>query len=204
MESAAGESYPNSIMVRVGRTWFKHRSLSPLPFFVLLFILPADRILSLPQILIVAAGILSAEALRIWAVGYAGSATRTRGENVPQLVHAGPYRYVRNPLYVANITQYTLCGVLFGFTYLALVIFAYSCIQYSFIVAFEEDLLIRIFGTPYEKYRKEVPRWLASPVPACSPSGHEFNLRRALRSERSTILSMTGMAGLFLLKKFLL
>jgi len=100
--------------VRLGRRWFKWRSLSPLPLFFLLVLLPAQFHPMGLELVAVLVGIFLAEAIRVWAVGYAGSATRTRGDNVPSLVHAGPYTHVRNPLYVANILMYTLAGVLFG------------------------------------------------------------------------------------------
>ena len=112
MDSAA--IYSSSAMVRMGRRWFKLRSLSPLPLFFFLscflpIFIPSRLVVSL-----VLLGIIVAESIRVWAVGYAGSATRTRGETVSDFVHAGPYRFVRNPLYVANILLYTLCGLLFG------------------------------------------------------------------------------------------
>jgi protein-S-isoprenylcysteine O-methyltransferase Ste14 len=187
--------------VRLGRRWFKWRSLSPLPLFLLLVLLPAQfhpEGLGLVSIL---AGIFSAEALRLWAVGYAGSATRTRGDRVPQLVHAGPYTHVRNPLYVANIVMYTLCGILFGNLWIAALIFLYSCAQYTFIVAFEERILLSTFGPAYEAFVAAVPRWLVSPVPRIEASDQDFDLGRALRSERSTFFSMLLMAALYFVKQ---
>ena len=100
-----------------------------------------------------------AEGIRIWAVSYAGSRTRTRGDSVVQLVHAGPYRFVRNPLYIANILMYSLAGVFFGFTTLSALVLFYSCLQYSFIVRFEENVLERDIGPTYIAYKKRVPRW---------------------------------------------
>lgn len=147
-------------------------------------------------------GIVLAESIRVWAVGYAGSATRTRGDTVSDFVHAGPYRFVRNPLYVANILLYTLCGLLFGSLVVTLIIFAYSCIQYVFIVAFEENVLSQTFGKVYADYVSKVPRWLVSSVPCCESSGHTFNLGRALRSERSTFYSMSIMAVIYLAKQY--
>jgi len=150
--------------------------------------------------LAVAAAILAAESIRVWAVGYAGSATRTRGDKVNELVVAGPYRHVRNPLYVANILLYTLCAVLFGFLYLSIAIFIFSCLQYTFIVAFEEEILGRTFGAKYAKFCAEVPRWFISALPRCEGTGHHFELKRALRSERSTFYSILAMAILFFVK----
>jgi len=178
----------SSPWARIGRFWFKNRGVSPIPFFLLMIALPADFEVSVPATALLALGIVLAEALRLWAVGYAGSGTRTRGETVAQLVHAGPYRHTRNPLYLANIALYTLCSLLFGFVYLSVAIFLFSCTQYIFIVSFEEEILRRSFGTRYETYQKKVPRWWFSILPRCAPSNHMFGLRGAIRSERSTLL----------------
>ncbi len=192
------------ISARIGRTWFRWRSFSPVPLFVMLFLLPADFTCSSLQYGLWIFGVLLAEGLRVWAVGYAGSTTRTRGESVQQLVHAGPYRFVRNPLYIANIAMYTLCGVIFGFGLLSIFIFIYSSVEYYFIVSFEEQVLSKTFGQNYVNYTQQVPRWIPSFKPSCSSSDHEFNLWRALKSEKSTFYSMGAMTLGFFVKTIFL
>lgn len=194
---------PYSTVAKIGRVWFRFRSFSPIPLFFLLVILPPDFKPNLFQTTIAVLGIFLSEALRIWSVGYAGSATRTRGDSVPQLVHAGPYRHVRNPLYVANIVMYTAAGLAFGFSGLSVLIFLVSAVEYIFIVAFEEETLLRTFGAPYEQFCEKVPRWIPSLTPLIESTGEEFSLERALRSERSTFLSLSMMALLLIIKKAL-
>jgi protein-S-isoprenylcysteine O-methyltransferase Ste14 len=190
-----------STVARIGRAWFKVRSFSPIPLFLLLVVLPSNFTPTPVQMTAAVVGIIVSEALRIWSVGYAGSATRTRGDSVPQLVHAGPYRYVRNPLYVANIAMYTCTGLVFGFSGLSALIFLVSAIEYIFIVAFEEETLSKLFGTSYENYCEKVPRWSPSFTPMIESTGQTFSLLKALRSERSTFFSLSLMGLLFILKK---
>lgn len=186
--------------VRLGRAWFQWRSFSPVPLFMALVILRPDFQPTPWVYFFVSIGILAAEWIRIWAVGYAGSRTRTRGDTVEELVHMGPYRLVRNPLYLANILMYTLCGFLFGFVYLSIFIFFYSAIQYHFIVAYEESVLERTFQDAYQAYLAWVPRWIPALTPQIGISLQEFDLQRALRSERSTFYSMAAMGILCILK----
>lgn len=190
----------STAIAKVGRWWFQRRSVTPLPLFLLLVLLPPQFSLSGIPLVLTVVGILASEGLRLWAVGYAGSATRTRGDSVPVLVHAGPFRHLRNPLYVANTVMYTLTACLFGFYQLSLVMFAFSIVQYSFIVAFEEETLIRTFGSSYERYCEKVPRWVPSLLPRIEASQHAFHLKKALRSERSTLFAMAAMTALYLVK----
>jgi protein-S-isoprenylcysteine O-methyltransferase Ste14 len=173
--------------VRLGRWWFQNRSLSPVPFFLLMAFLPSNFTPTPAALAALVGVVFLAEALRVWAVGYAGSVTRTRSDSVGTLVHSGPYRWVRNPLYVANIAMYTACCVAFGFTTLSGILFLYSCIQYTFIVRYEEQVLGTTFGDAYDMFRQEVPRWAAFSKPAYPSSGHIFDLKKALRSERTTL-----------------
>src|SRR5579862_3776389 len=54
------------------------------------------------------------ELIRCWAVGYSGVTTRGDVVEAPKLVTAGPYAYVRNPLYVGNFI--TALGFAIAFT----------------------------------------------------------------------------------------
>lgn len=173
----------------IGRRWFQQRSWSPVPLFVLLVIFEPDFTWGPSNywgLALVLTLIVLAESVRVWAVGYAGSITRTRDDLVPVLVTAGPYRYVRNPLYIANIILYTCAGILFGFWSVSVVIFFYSIIQYFFIVSYEETLLTQTFGDPYRRFLEQVPRWFPRIKPTIAASDHQFDLARGLKSERST------------------
>jgi len=188
---------------QVGRTWFKWRSFSPVPFFLLMLVLPADFRADGWTVALAVFGVVLAESLRIWAVGHAGSATRTRGDTVPELVHAGPYRYVRNPLYIANIVLYTMVGVIGGFYYLSLAIFIVSVLEYIFIVQFEEHVLKQTFGPNYREFLARVPRWLPAFTPRIASTPHTFSLSRGLRSEKSTLILIGVMVALFGIKFWL-
>ncbi len=188
------------LSVRVGRWWFQRRGVSPLPLIAVCLLLPSQAVLSSFQVTLIVFGVLLAELVRIWAVGYAGSVTRTRGDAVGRLVHAGPFRFVRNPLYLANIALYTLFALAFGFTSLALLVTAYFAVQYSFIVAFEESRLEEEYSAAYRFYCARVHRWIPAFYPQVKSSDHPFSLAGALRSERTTLVAILVMLGLAVAK----
>ena len=90
---------------------------------------------------------------------------RGRGTPAPfdpprEFVAQGPYRYVRNPMYVGGL------GVIAGFGLyqrsLAIVLFAlvFLCCAHLFVVFYEEPGLERRFGHSYLDYKRSVNRWL--------------------------------------------
>ena len=181
-----------------GRWWFRNRGHSPLPIFVLALVVSPDFSVGFgPGLILIVLGVALAEWIRVWAVSHAGSSTRTRRDEVRHLVTSGPYRWCRNPLYVANILLYSLFCILFGHLWLTLFAFLYFCLQYSLIVRYEEDLLNHLVGKAYRDYCHSVPRWLVGrrqELPA--PAGGRHGWRNAFRSERSTLVAL-GVVWLF-------
>ena len=116
------------------------------------------------------------EAIRAWAVGYSGVTTRGDAVTAPALVTAGPYAYVRNPLYVGNFI--TALGFAIAFTggsggakRVALVAGALGTMLgvYSIVVPHEERYLRSTFGAEFDAYVAAVPRVM----PRTSPGGSE-------------------------------
>ena len=81
------------------------------------------------------------------------------------LVVTGLYRYVRNPIYVALVAVILGQVALFGdqrlLAYGVLVWLAF----HAFVVGYEEPVLVRRFGTEYEDFRANVPRWIPRLTP---------------------------------------
>jgi protein-S-isoprenylcysteine O-methyltransferase Ste14 len=81
------------------------------------------------------------------------------------LVVTGLYRYVRNPIYVAVVAVILGQAILFGdwrlMAYGGLMWLAF----HGFVLAYEEPVLAQQFGTQYEDFRANVPRW----IPRLSP-----------------------------------
>jgi protein-S-isoprenylcysteine O-methyltransferase Ste14 len=100
--------------------------------------------------------------LLVWA----STTIRASGSNIPTnrptttIVETGPYRFSRNPIYVAMFLG--LIGLAVGFDELwllaSLALFA-LVIRYG-VVAREEAYLERKFGDAYRRYRARARRWL--------------------------------------------
>lgn len=76
------------------------------------------------------------------------------------LVMKGPFRYVRNPGYVAVISLITGQALVLGDTRLLLYAAGVALLFHLFVVLYEEPTLRATFGEEYEVYRRRVPRWL--------------------------------------------
>ncbi|MGH7684992.1 MAG: methyltransferase family protein, partial [Vulcanimicrobiaceae bacterium] len=114
------------------------------------------------------------EAIRCWAVGYSGTTTRAASVTAPNLVTAGPYAYMRNPLYAGNFV--TAVGFALAFTgrntpfeRLGLIAASLGTMLavYATIVPHEERYLRTTFGARYDEYASRVPRTL----PLRAPNG---------------------------------
>jgi protein-S-isoprenylcysteine O-methyltransferase Ste14 len=77
-----------------------------------------------------------------------------------KLVGRGLYQYSRNPMYVGVLTVIFGWAVLYQSVAVAMYGLAVALCFYSFVVFFEEPILKKRFGSEYEQYCTEVPRWL--------------------------------------------
>lgn len=77
-----------------------------------------------------------------------------------ELVAAGFYRYVRNPMYVSLLA--IIIGHFLWFGYWNLLIYAIVVFVAfnTFVTYYEEPTLKRKFGAAYEDYLRRVPRWI--------------------------------------------
>lgn len=175
-------------MPDVRDTLFTVRSYMPLPFILaaLVFAQPTAESMA-------AGGVLAllGEAARFWGVAYAGSLTRVTGSvGAPEVIMAGPFARVRNPLYIGNILLYTGVGVMsFAlWPWLPLAALVFFGTQYALIVSREEEFLEQEFGEQYLEYKRNVPRFLPRLTPLVHPmQGHQMpRWKEGVRSERRT------------------
>lgn len=172
---------------------FKYRSYTPLPFLALMFMYQWSNVWSIILGFIIA---LSGELIRLWGVSYAGSETRTTGKvGGTYLVISGPFAYVRNPLYVGNMLLYLGIGIMsFAlFPYLQIIALVFFYLQYRFIVREEENYLKTAFGSDYQEYYKNVPRFIPRLTAYKNKNivQPQFNIKSGLRSERRTLQAFT-------------
>lgn len=98
-----------------------------------------------------------------------------RGRGTPAIFDAprrfvaiGPYRYVRNPMYLSGLATF----VGFGLYVRSLAVLAFAAawflLIHGVVLFIEEPGLHRRFGNTYDEYRRRVPRWVPRALTALS------------------------------------
>ena len=136
--------------------FFKNRSFTPIPVALsIIYFAQSDN----NYILFGAITLLLGEGIRMWSVSYAGGETRTTKVGAPSLCTAGPYGFVRNPIYVGNMLMYLGIVIIAGSpnpTLMIITTMTFFLIQYSLIISLEEEKLSELFGEEYNVYCKNV------------------------------------------------
>lgn len=83
-----------------------------------------------------------------------------------RLVVRGPYRYVRNPMYLAVLAVVTGQALVLGRPVLLAYAAAVSAAFAAFVHWYEQPALARRYGTQYDAYRQAVPGWWPRLPPA--------------------------------------
>lgn len=95
-----------------------------------------------------------------WLIFRRAGTTRVPGQASTTLVRSGPYRLMRNPMYVglsvAYIGEAAILHQIIPVVLLPLTIAYLNRV----VIPVEEERLHAVFGAEYEKYQNEVRRWL--------------------------------------------
>ena len=185
-----------------GKFLFEYRGYAPIPFYILavIFANPREDLIILGLILM-AIG----ELLRFIASSYLGISSRSTLLESKELVTNGPFAYVRNPIYFGNLLLYMGASILSGaylpyLLYLTIIFFA---IFYAFIVKYEESFLGDTFGSKYESYLINVPRFF--PRLSAYPEGGSTkpNFSEGLNAEKSTLMTIISFIAFVLISWYI-
>jgi protein-S-isoprenylcysteine O-methyltransferase Ste14 len=117
-------------------------------------------------------GLLAYLAFPLWLIGLTillwsfwnflidGRGTPAPLDPPKELVATGFYRYVRNPMYFGVLLILIGHFLWFGFWLLLVYTALAFTATHLFVTLYEEPTLKRKFGSSYEEYRKNVPRWI--------------------------------------------
>jgi protein-S-isoprenylcysteine O-methyltransferase Ste14 len=95
-----------------------------------------------------------------WLIFWRARTTRVPGEASTTLVTSGPYRLMRNPMYVGLSVAYVgEAAILHQVVPLVLLPLTIAYLN-RVVIPVEEERLHSVFGAEYEQYQKDVRRWL--------------------------------------------
>ena len=106
---------------------------------------------------------LTGSAILLWSFWnflHEGGGTPAPTDPPRELVAAGFYGYVRNPMYLGILLILTGYFLWFGYWYLLIYAAIVFGLTHLFITLYEEPTLKRKFGSSYDDYIRRVPRWI--------------------------------------------
>jgi protein-S-isoprenylcysteine O-methyltransferase Ste14 len=123
-------------------------------------------------------------------------AVQGRGTPLPadcprELVVAGPYRHIRNPMAVAGLSQGVAVGIFLGSPAVIAYALAGGPIWNCFVRPWEEADLEGRFGETYRGYRKAVRCWLPS-FPGYLPGGEGTTANQGLQPTGHAVPATQG------------
>jgi protein-S-isoprenylcysteine O-methyltransferase Ste14 len=89
-----------------------------------------------------------------------GGGTGVPNDPPRRLVASGPYRWVRNPLYISGNALLWATALMLNSAGLLGIAFVVAMGFHLFVVFYEEPQLEKRYGDAYREYTKSVPRWV--------------------------------------------
>ena len=149
------------------------RALTYATLFVALFLIVVPQrilagsgvarvdVIGVPELLGLAFVVLGA-ALVLWCLvtfAFVGRGTAAPFDPPRQLVTVGPYRFVRNPIYIGAIIAMLGAALFYWSAALGAYALVVLIVTHLLVRFYEEPHLRRVFGQPYEDYLRTVHRW---------------------------------------------
>jgi protein-S-isoprenylcysteine O-methyltransferase Ste14 len=196
----------NSFFMTWGERFFRVRSYTPIPLFLIMFFCRRwewenDTVIWPIGLCLMVMG----ESLRLWALRYMGKFSRTRKRKGRVLITVGPYAFIRNPLYSGNLLillGFAIASELVWFIPIVMILFY---LQYYCIVQWEEQILRDHFSQDAESYFHSVPRWLPKWQIMWNhlkvPSTSRYSWANVLNREKSTLQFLVVMSIFLILKE---
>jgi protein-S-isoprenylcysteine O-methyltransferase Ste14 len=158
-------------------------------------LLPLDQaslLVTALAVVLVCAGAL----LRVWGSAYLGSSiVHSAAMHGDAVMAGGPYRFVRNPLYLGSLLPALGISILMppsGAIFFLIAIFIF----YFRLIFGEEDYLAERLGSPYQEYRRVVPRIVPSLRPRIAAPAIRPKWLEALLGEVFVVGAALSMAAL--------
>jgi protein-S-isoprenylcysteine O-methyltransferase Ste14 len=149
---SSGVSFPPPFVYGLGLLagYLLHRAVP-------IALVPAGMLRALGWVLVALGALLAA-----WALAYFARAGQTPDPRRPvkAIVAHGPYRFTRNPMYLAMAVVYLGVTALMNDFWPLIVFPVVLVIMIRAVIAREEAYLERAFGDEYRAYRTRVRRWI--------------------------------------------
>ena len=96
----------------------------------------------------------------VWVLAVRGQGTPAFFDPPKKLTKRGPYKWVRNPMYLALFALVASEAIFFRSWHISVYFVCLVCVLHLLVVLHEERELRFRHGAIYEDYKREVPRWL--------------------------------------------
>jgi len=118
--------------------------------------------LVIPGMVLLAVGGLIALACG-WEFSIRGRGTPALFDAPREFVATGPYRFVRNPMYVGGITAFVGLALYLRSPSVLILALIFALLVHLLVIFYEEPHLEQLFGESYGTYKRNVHRWLPKP-----------------------------------------
>jgi protein-S-isoprenylcysteine O-methyltransferase Ste14 len=107
--------------------------------------------------------VIAGFALVLWCLltfTFAGRGTAAPFDPPRKLVTVGPYRFVRNPIYIGAVIAMLGAALFLWSAWLVVYAVVVLIATHVLVILYEEPHLRSVFGQPYEEYLRTVHRWV--------------------------------------------